>query len=104
MFCARSKEICGQNTVDYRVDRKTFPIERHTLLKQLKVNDSAALLLADQRMPLHGWHCIFAGSDAHLPEAKRALLTAYADTNAAIDAINQASIHYFFLKPWGSNT
>jgi thioredoxin reductase (NADPH) len=34
------------------------------------------------------------------PSAKRALLTAYADTNAAISAINQASINYFFLKPW----
>jgi thioredoxin reductase (NADPH) len=34
------------------------------------------------------------------PEAKRALLTAYADTTAAISAINQASINYFFLKPW----
>jgi len=34
------------------------------------------------------------------PEAKRALLTAYADTNAAISAINQASIDYFFMKPW----
>src|SRR5436853_7515450 len=34
------------------------------------------------------------------PGAKRALLTAYADTNAAISAINQASINYFFLKPW----
>ena len=34
------------------------------------------------------------------PEAKRALLTAYADTNAAISAINEANISYFFLKPW----
>ena len=34
------------------------------------------------------------------PDAKRALLTAYADTNAAINAINQASINYFFMKPW----
>ena len=34
------------------------------------------------------------------PDAKRALLTAYADTNAAIKAINEARIHYFFLKPW----
>ena len=34
------------------------------------------------------------------PDAKRALLTAYADTNAAISAINQASINYFFMKPW----
>ena len=34
------------------------------------------------------------------PDAKRALLTAYADTNAAISAINQANIDYFFMKPW----
>ena len=34
------------------------------------------------------------------PDAKRALLTAYADTNAAISAINQANINYFFMKPW----
>ena len=38
------------------------------------------------------------------PDAKRALLTAYADTNAAISAINQASINYFFLKPWDPPT
>ena len=38
------------------------------------------------------------------PEAKRALLTAYADTNAAISAINEASINYFFLKPWDPPT
>ena len=37
--------------------------------------------------------------DLH-PEAKRALLTAYADTNAAIDAINEARIHYYLMKPW----
>ena len=34
------------------------------------------------------------------PDAKRALLTAYADTNAAISAINQANLDYFFMKPW----
>jgi thioredoxin reductase (NADPH) len=38
------------------------------------------------------------------PDAKRALLTAYADTTAAIGAINQASIHYFFMKPWDPPT
>ena len=37
---------------------------------------------------------------ASFPEAKRALLTAYADTNAAISAINEANINYFFMKPW----
>ena len=59
------------------------------LLKQLKVrNDSVALLLADQRMPrMDG--VVFLQEAMHIfPDAKRALLTAYADTNAAISAIN----------------
>jgi thioredoxin reductase (NADPH) len=73
-----------------------------TLLKQLKVrNDSVALLLADQRMP-HMDGVAFLQEAMHLifPDAKRALLTAYADTNAAISAINQANINFFFMKPW----
>src|SRR5262249_11212277 len=71
------------------------------LIKQLKVrNDSVALLLADQRMPkMDGIHFL-QEARAVFPEAKRALLTAYADTNAAISAINDANINYFFLKPW----
>src|SRR6202022_1579291 len=67
----------------------------------LKVrNDSVALLLADQRMPrMDGG--VFLQEAMHIfPDAKRALLPAYADTSAAISAINQASINYFFLKPW----
>ncbi|HKE31832.1 MAG TPA: FAD-dependent oxidoreductase, partial [Candidatus Angelobacter sp.] len=71
------------------------------LLHQLKVrSDSVALLLADQRMPkMDGVRFLQEARDV-FPEAKRALLTAYADTNAAISAINEASINYFFLKPW----
>lgn len=70
-------------------------------LKQLKVrNDSVALLLADQRMP-HMDGIGFLGEAMELyPEAKRALLTAYADTDAAISAINKVKIHHYFLKPW----
>src|SRR5262245_14532768 len=71
------------------------------LLKQLKVrNDNVALLLADQRMPNMDGVGFLQEATRIYPEAKRALLTAYADTNAAISAINQASINYFFLKPW----
>jgi len=71
------------------------------LLKQLKVrNDSVALLLADQRMPrMDGVEFLQQGMRI-FPKAKRALLTAYTDMNAAISAINQANINYFFLKPW----
>src|SRR5512146_2769629 len=71
------------------------------LLKQLKVrNDTVALLLADQRMPRMDGVGFLQEARKIFPDAKRALLTAYADTNAAISAINEASIHYFFMKPW----
>src|SRR5436190_7310004 len=76
-----------------------------SILKQLKVrNDSVALLLADQRMPrMDGVEFLQEGMRI-FPDAKRALLTAYADTTAAINAINQANIYYFFLKPWDPPT
>ncbi|MGC2792153.1 MAG: FAD-dependent oxidoreductase, partial [Candidatus Sulfotelmatobacter sp.] len=57
-------------------------------------------LLADQRMPRMDGVEFLQQAMEIFPSAKRALLTAYADTNAAISAINQASINFFFLKPW----
>jgi thioredoxin reductase (NADPH) len=59
-----------------------------------------SLLLADQRMPVMTG-VEFLGQAAQLfPDAKRVLLTAYADTDAAIHAINDARIHHYLLKPW----
>jgi len=70
-------------------------------LNELKLrSDSVALLLADQRMPKMDGVEFLRKAREIFPEAKRALLTAYADTNAAISAINEAGINYFFLKPW----
>jgi thioredoxin reductase (NADPH) len=86
---------------DYRVIGSDSPQGAISLLKQLKVrNDSVALLLADQRMPHMDGVAFLQEAMRIFPEAKRALLTAYADTNAAISAINEASINYFFMKPW----
>jgi thioredoxin reductase (NADPH) len=71
------------------------------LLKQLKTRgDSVALMLADQRMPQMSGLELLGQSMDLFPQAKRALLTAYADTNAAIAAINTAKVHYYLLKPW----
>jgi thioredoxin reductase (NADPH) len=85
----------------YRVIGSDSPESALNLLKQLKVrNDSVALLLADQRMPRMDGVQFLQEAMEIFPGAKRALLTAYADTNAAISAINDASINYFFLKPW----
>ncbi|MFZ1974893.1 MAG: FAD-dependent oxidoreductase [Candidatus Acidiferrales bacterium] len=98
---AIERDLRSKYGADYRVIGSDSPEGALTLLKQLKVrNDSVALLLADQRMPhMDGVQFLQEGMRI-FPEAKRALLTAYADTNAAISAINEANINYFFMKPW----
>jgi thioredoxin reductase (NADPH) len=98
---AIERDLRSQYGADYRVIGSDSPERALDLLKQLKVrNDSVALLLADQRMPrMNGVEFLQEGMQI-FPEAKRALLTAYADTSAAISAINEANINYFFMKPW----
>src|SRR5712672_306916 len=98
---AIERDLRSKYGAEYRVIGSDSPRGALELLKQLKVrNDSVALLLADQRMP-HMDGVTFLQEAMHMfPEAKRALLTAYADTTAAISAINQANINYFFMKPW----
>ncbi len=70
-------------------------------LRQLKLrNDPVALLLVDQRMPKMSGVEFIGQANSIYPEAKRALLTAYADTDAAIGAINKARVDYYLMKPW----
>jgi thioredoxin reductase (NADPH) len=85
----------------YRVLRANSGGAAITTLRELKArNNPVALLLADQRMPeMDGVGFLSEAMELH-PLAKRALLTAYADTSAAIDAINEARVHYYFMKPW----
>ena len=85
----------------YRVLRADSGATAMEALRGLKRRgDSVALLLVDQRMPqMNGVE--FLGQAMELfPNAKRVLLTAYADTEAAIDAINDARVHHYLLKPW----
>jgi thioredoxin reductase (NADPH) len=95
------RDLRTQYGADYRVIGSESPEKALDILKQLKLrNDSVALILADQRMPrMNGVEFLQEGMQI-FPEAKRALLTAYADTSAAISAINEANINYFFMKPW----
>ncbi|MGO8983278.1 MAG: FAD-dependent oxidoreductase [Terriglobales bacterium] len=98
---AIERDLRSQYGADYRVIGSDSPEGGLNLLKQLKVrNDKVALLLVDQRMPKMDGVTFLREAQQIFPDAKRALLTAYADTNAAISAINRASINYFFLKPW----
>jgi thioredoxin reductase (NADPH) len=98
---AVERDLRSQYGSEYRVIGSDAPEKALDILKQLKVrNDSVALLLADQRMPhMNGVEFLQEGMQI-FPDAKRALLTAYADTSAAITAINEANINYFFMKPW----
>jgi thioredoxin reductase (NADPH) len=98
---AIERDLRTQYGAEYRVMSSDSPAGALDLLKQLKVrNDSVALLLVDQRMPHMDGVGFLQEAMRIYPDAKRALLTAYADTNAAIDAINEVNINYFFMKPW----
>ncbi len=70
-------------------------------LNQLRLREEpVALLLADQRMPGMSGVEMLERAAGIFPDAKRVLLTAYADTDAAIHAINKAGVDYYLLKPW----
>jgi thioredoxin reductase (NADPH) len=98
---AIERDLRSHYGADYRVIASDSPSGALDLLKALKVrNDAVALLLADQRMPHMDGISFLQEARQIYPDAKRALLTAYADTNAAISAINQANLDYFFMKPW----
>src|SRR5499427_2207247 len=99
------RDLRSHYGAEYRVLASDSPQAALDLLRQLKVrNDSVALMLADQRMPKMDGVGFLQQAKEIFPGAKRALLTAYADTNAAISAINEVNIHYFFMKPWDPPT
>ena len=85
----------------YRVVRADSGASALRSLETLKRrNEAVALLLVDQRMPEMSGVEFLNKAIAVYPEAKRVLLTAYADTDAAIQAINKARIQHYLLKPW----
>lgn len=98
---AIERDLRSQYGEEYRVISSDSPNSALDILKELKLrSDGVALLLADQRMPHMDGVGFLQAARQFYPGAKRALLTAYADTNAAISAINEANIDYFFMKPW----
>ena len=87
---------------NYRIVKSTSPLEALETLRQLKQrNDEVALLLIDQRMPeMEGTEFLLEAMTVY-PDARRVLLTAYADTPAAITAINEIGLDHYLMKPWG---
>ena len=85
----------------YRVMRAASGQAALDTLAQLTAREEpVALLLSDQRMPGMNGVDFLEQSRRLYPEARRVLLTAYADNDAAIQAINTARIHYYLNKPW----
>jgi thioredoxin reductase (NADPH) len=85
----------------FRVLRAESGAQALDVLGQVRLREEAvALMVVDQRMPeMSGVELLERAVDLH-PAAKRVLLTAYADTQAAIDAINRVSLDHYLLKPW----
>src|SRR3989440_6067258 len=86
---------------EYRIVRASSGAEALDTLREIKLRGGrVAVLLADYRMPqLNGIEFLEQAMDL-FPRARRALLTAYADTDAAIQAINVVDVDHYLLKPW----
>ncbi|MHB1134659.1 MAG: FAD-dependent oxidoreductase [Chloroflexota bacterium] len=98
---AVERDLRQKYGADYRIMRAGSGNSALDTLKQLKLRgEPLALLLVDQRMPgMTGIEFLEHAIEIY-PDAKRVLLTAYADTDAAIQAINSIRIHHYLLKPW----
>ena len=85
----------------YRIVRAGSGDEALELLSELRRRgDRVALMISDQRMPGMAGTEFLTRARETFPEARRALLTAYSDTAAAIAAINESGLDYYLLKPW----
>ncbi|MCR9101073.1 MAG: FAD-dependent oxidoreductase [bacterium] len=86
---------------DYRIISTESAKEGLEALEELKKKgEEIALFISDQRMPEMLGVEFLERARPFYPEAKRVLLTAYSDTDAAIKAINDVQLDYYFLKPW----
>jgi thioredoxin reductase (NADPH) len=101
VLAAVARDLRRQFGERYRVLRAASGEEALEVVKELVTRgDQVALLIADQRMPgLSGTEYLVEARKL-APDAKRVLLTAYADTDAAIKAINEVALDYYLLKPW----
>ena len=98
---AVARDLRRQYGEAYRVVRTESGPQALETLRELKLRgDPVAVLLADHRMPdMSGLEFLEEAMDL-FPHARRALLTAYADTDAAIEAINVVDLDHYLLKPW----
>ena len=98
---AIARDLKAHYQKDYRIVKASSGVEALEAVQEFKRrNVPVALLLADQRMPSMSGTEFLEEALKLYPEAKRALLTAYADTAAAIASINDIGLDYYLMKPW----
>ncbi len=98
---AIARDLRTRYGADYRIVRASSGTEALEVIGRLLLRDSpVALVAADQRMPGMSGIELLAQVRERVPDAKVLLLTAYADTDVAITAINEIGLDHYLLKPW----
>jgi thioredoxin reductase (NADPH) len=98
---AISRDLRNQYGAEYRIVAADSGEQALTVLARLALRDQpVALIVTDQRMPNMTGIDMLAQARQYAPSTKFLLLTAYADTNVAIAAINDIGLDYYLLKPW----
>ena len=101
VIAAVARDLRRRYGEDHRIVRATSGAEALEALRDLQARDDAvAGLIADQRMPqMTGTEFLIEAKET-FPDARTVLLTAYADTDAAISAINDIALDHYLMKPW----
>ena len=98
---AIQRDIRNEYRDEYKVAATESAIEALEVIKELKLkNEEVALFISDQRMPEMEGIAFLEKANEIFPAAKKVLLTAYSDIEAAIKAINNVKLDYYLLKPW----
>jgi thioredoxin reductase (NADPH) len=98
---AVERDLKSKFSSDYRILAADAPEKAMDVVQQLTARgDRVALFLVDQRMPHISGTEFLMNALTLQPDARRVLLTAYADSSAAIDAINKVKLNHYLMKPW----
>lgn len=98
---AIQRDMRNEYREDYKIAATESAAEALELIKELKLkNETLALIISDQKMPEMEGITFLEKANEIFPEAKKILLTAYSDIEAAIKAINKVKLDYYLLKPW----
>src|SRR4051812_24065545 len=98
---AMSRDLKANYREKYRIlSTSSVKESLETLLELQNKGEEVAVFISDQRMPEMQGVEFLNKARVYFPEAKRVLLTAYSDTDAAIKAINEVQLDYYLMKPW----